>query len=87
MQALRLSKRSNNFKLKNCLFSTGEGWWSFDNSTVRNDNRKNIFLMLGEGPTFGINGKFGSSEKKLCINFTKANTKVCLSLHYNTDNS
>ena len=43
--------------------------------------------MLGEGPTFGINGKFGSSEKKLCINFTKANTKVCLSLHYNTDNS
>ena len=43
--------------------------------------------MLGEGPTFGINGRFGSAEKKLSINFNKANTKFCLSLHYNGDNS
>ena len=34
-----------------------------------------------------INGSFGSAEKKFSINFSKANTKVCLSLHYNADNS
>ena len=41
--------------------------------------------MLGEGPTNGINGSFGSPQ--FPINFTKANTKFCLSLHYNADNS
>ena len=43
--------------------------------------------MLGEGPTFGINGSFGSPEKKFCISFSKKNTKFFLSLHYNADNS
>ena len=43
--------------------------------------------MLGEGRSFGINGSFGSPEKKISINFTKANTKLCLSLHYHADNS
>ena len=43
--------------------------------------------MLGEGPTFGINGSFGSSEKNFSINFSKLNTKLCLSLHYNANNS
>ena len=50
------------------------------------DNSKNDFLVLEKGPTFGINGSFGSPEKKFSINFTKANTKFCLSLHYNADN-
>ena len=36
---------------------------------------------------FGINERFGSWEKNLSINFSKANTKFCLSLHYNADNS
>ena len=45
------------------------------------------FTTLGKGPTFGINGSIGSPEKKLSINFTQANTKFCLSLHYNADNS
>ena len=44
-------------------------------------NCKNNFLILGLGPPFGINGSFGSAEKKF-INFTKANTKFCLNLHY-----
>ena len=75
--------------------------WSFDNNTARNaiifgvynilsfhaDNFKNKFLMLGEGPTFGISGNFGSPEKKFSINFSKANTKFCLSLPYNASNS
>ena len=43
--------------------------------------------MLGEGPTDDINGSIGTAEKKLSINFSKAKTKVCLSLRYNGDNS
>ena len=43
--------------------------------------------MIGEGPTYGINGKFGSPKKKFSIIFTKANTKFCFSLHFNADNS
>ena len=60
------------------------GSWSFDNDFVRNgiifgvdnsssshsDNRKNNLLILGQGPTYGINRSFGSLEKKLSINFT-----------------
>ena len=40
---------------------------------------KNNFLVLDEGPAFGINGSFGSTEKKFSINFGRANTKFCLS--------
>ena len=40
------------------------------------DNSKNDFLVLEKGPTFGINGSFGSPEKKFSINFSKANTKI-----------
>ena len=72
--------------------------WSFDdyfarnviifgvdnNSSSHSDNHKNNFLILGEGPTYG---SFGSTGKKFNINFTKANTKFCLSLHYHADNS
>ena len=43
-------------------------------------------MVLAEVSTYGINGKFGSPEKKFSINVTKANTKFCLSLHYNADN-
>ena len=36
-----------------------------DNSlSSHTDNLKNDFLILGEGPTFCINGSFGASEKK-----------------------
>ena len=41
--------------------------------------------MLGEGPAYGINGSFRSPEKNSSINFTKENTKFCLSLNYNAD--
>ena len=51
------------------------------------DNRKSNFLVLGEGPTQGINDSTGSAEKKISINFSKANTKICLRLHYNGDDS
>ena len=75
--------------------------WSFDNDTARNviifgddncssshaNNRQNNFLVLDEGPTLGINGRFGSPMKKFNIDFSNANTKFCWSLHYNTHNS
>ena len=51
------------------------------------NNRNNNFLILGEGPTYGINESFGSPEKNFSINFSKANTECCLILHYNADNS
>ena len=71
----------------------GEGWWSFSNGADRNviafgvdnsswshvDNFKNNFLILGLGPTFGINGSFGWPEKEFSISFTKSNTNFCLS--------
>ena len=44
-------------------------------------------MILGEGYTFGINGKIGAREKRFSINFSKAKTKFCLMLHYNADNS
>ena len=43
--------------------------------------------MLGEGSTDNINGSVGTVEKKFNINFSKAKTKFCLSLHYDGDNS
>ena len=77
------------------------GSWSFDNGIVGNviifgvdnsssfhtANHKNNFLVLREGLTFGINGRFGSPEIKFSISFSKANTNIFLSLHYNVDNS
>ena len=77
------------------------GSWSFDSDIARNfiisgvnnssschsDSRKNKFLISDEGPNSGINRSFGSPEKNVRITFTKANSKFCLSLHYNAYNS
>ena len=43
--------------------------------------------MLGEARTYGINESFGAPEKGFRINYSKANIKFCLSLHYNHNNS
>ena len=67
----------------------GKGEWSFGDDYAKNvvifgvdnslsfhvDNLKSNFSVLGEGYTFGINGSFGTQEKKLGINFSKASTK------------
>ena len=69
----------------------GAGEWNFNNDSARNviifgvdnsltsntHNKKNDFLVLGEGRTFGNNGSFGSPEKMFSINFSKASTKFC----------
>ena len=68
-----------------------ESSWSSYNETTRNviilgadnslsshpDNRKNNFLVLGEGPISETNGSFSSPEGKFSINFKKSNTKCC----------
>ena len=50
------------------------------------DNRKKYILILGRGTTQGLESTL-SAEKMYSINFTKKNTKFCLSLHYNGANS
>ena len=45
-----------------------------NSSSSHSDNRKNNFLLLGEGPTYGINGSSRSPEKKISINFAKTST-------------
>ena len=55
-------------------------------SSSKIDNRKKDILILGKGPTQGLEHTL--SVAKLCsINFTKKNIKFCLSLHYNGANS
>ena len=52
-------------------------------SSVHVDNKKNDILILGEGPTQGLEGTTLTAEKMYLINFTAAKKKFCLSLHYN----
>ena len=47
---------------------------------------KKDILILGKGPTQGLEHTL-AAEKLYSINFTKENTKFCLSLHYNGANS
>ena len=50
------------------------------------DNKLKDILNLGKGPTQGLEHTL-TAEKLYPINFTKENTKFCLSLHYNGANS
>ena len=72
-----------------------KGTWSFCNGYSRNvktfgvdnsssshtDNWKNSFLVLRKEDTFSTNRIFGVPDKKFSINFSKAKTIFCLSLH------
>ena len=65
------------------------GSWNFVNDFTRNviifsvdnssssdtDNHKSGFLVLGEGPTDGINDSIGAADEKFRIYFSKAKTK------------
>ena len=89
--AINIVKNSD--KSKYIAFG-GAGSWSFGNDFTRyvvifgvdnslsshTDNRKNNFLVLGEGLTDDINGSTGTAEKKFSIKFSKAKTKFCLCL-------
>ena len=56
-------------------------------SSTNLDNKGKDILILGKGPTQGLGEHSLSAEKMYSVNFTKVNTKFCLSLHYNGDNS
>ena len=49
-------------------------------------NRKKDILVLGKGPTQGLEHTL-TAEKMYSINFAVAKKKFCLSLHYNGANS
>ena len=49
--------------------------------SIKTDNKKKDILILGLRPTQGLREHSLSVEKIYSINFTKINTKFCLSLH------
>ena len=55
-------------------------------SSTKADNKGKNILILGKGPTQGLSEHSLSAEKMYSINFTKVDTKFCLSLHYNGAN-
>ena len=56
-------------------------------SSVHTDNKKKDILILGKGPTQGLDDTTLTSEAQYSISFSKSNRKFCLSLHYNGRNS
>ena len=70
-------------------FARNVAIFSIDNSSsYHTDNRKNIFLVLGKGKDQLVVLIIALvQQKKNNINFSKSNTKFCLSLHYNGDES
>ena len=55
-------------------------------SSIHIDNKKKDILVLGKGPTQGLEHTL-TAEKMYSINFTVTNKTFCLSLHYNGANS
>ena len=55
-------------------------------SSAHIDNKKKDILVLGKGPTQGLEHTL-TAEKMYPINFTVTKKKFCLSLHYNGANS
>ena len=72
----------------------GAGPWNFGDEFAGNviifgvhnslsshtDNRRDNFLLLGEGPTYGINKALVHQRKTFIINLSKAKAKFCLGL-------
>ena len=55
-------------------------------SSTKIGNRKKDILILGKGPTQGLEHTL-SAEKMYSINFTERHKEFCLSLRYNGANS
>ena len=56
-------------------------------SSVHANNKTKNILVLGKDFIQGLDNTTIYAEKLYSINFTKTNTKFCLSLHYNRANS
>ena len=67
---------------KNCIISGVDV-----TSSVHVDNKKNDILIVGKGPTQGLDGSILTAQKLYSINFTENNKKFCLCLHCNEANS
>ena len=52
-------------------------------SSIHANNKTKNILILDEGIKLRLDDTTLTGEKKYSINFTKSNTKLCLSLHYN----
>ena len=65
-----------------------ELWYEFSDmsSSAHIDNKKKDILILGVGPTQGLEHTL-TAEKMYSINFMVTNIIFCLSLHYNGANS
>ena len=50
-------------------------------SSVHVDNNNSYILILGEGPTQGLDGTTLTAEARNPINFTQPNKRFVLSLH------
>ena len=61
-------------------------FWRDMSSSAHIDNKKKDILVLGKGPTQGLEHTL-TAEKMYSINFTVTKRKFCLSLHYNGANS
>ena len=70
---LSLRQKCNNF-------------WSRHEFINKDDNRKEDILILGKGPTQGLEHAL-SAEEMYSTNFTVTGKNTCLSLHYNGANS
>ena len=57
------------------------------NSSIHVDSKGKDILILGKGQTQGLGEHSLTAEKMYSINFSKDNTKFCLSLHYSGANS
>ena len=55
-------------------------------SSAHIDKKKKDILILGKGPTKGLEHTL-NAEKMYSINFTVTKNNFCLSLHYNGANS
>ena len=55
-------------------------------SSTHIDNKKKDILVLGKGPTKGLEHTL-TAEKMYLMNFTVTKKTFCLSLHYNGANS
>ena len=79
--------RRSSFSFPSGGFSQNVLIFGADMSTsIHIDNKKKDILMLGRGPTQGLESTL-TAEKMYSINFTVIKKKFCLSFHYNRGNS
>ena len=56
-------------------------------SSVLIDNKEEDILIIGKGPTQGLDDTSLTGGAQYLIKFSRSNRKFCLSLHYNGSNS